>query len=44
MIEYKRPVRMTEDFLIIDAENKTILPDITWRPDADHKARQRELG
>ena len=44
MIQYKRPVKLTEDFLIIDADNKTLLPDIVWKPDLDHRARQRELG
>ena len=44
MISYKLPVRLTHDFLIIDAEGKTVLPDITWKPDLDHRARQKEIG
>ena len=44
MLNYKRPVKLTDDFLVIDADGKTLLPDITWKRDFDHKMRQRELG
>jgi len=44
VIKYRTPVQLTHDFLVIDADNKTLLPDITWKPDNDHRERQKELG
>ena len=43
-MRYIRPVKLTHDNLIIDAEGKTLFPEITWKTDLDHIARQRELG
>lgn len=41
-IEY--PVRLTAEYQIMDANNKVVVPELTWRNDAVHLNQQKEIG
>lgn len=42
MIEY--PVKLTEDFQIVDRFNRTVIPDLTWKGDLSHRHEQKGIG
>mgnify|MGYP001611166399 CR=1 FL=1 len=42
--EIEFPVKMDENFTLVDADGKTVIPCFIWRADVQHLDRQKKLG
>ena len=41
---FKLPVRFNENYEIVDAQNKVVVPSIIWASDVYHLERQKRVG